>query len=212
VTDWLVDEWGDYDSTANLFRGRDLMHHWTFASFPADDDAGRRARDAMVAWSRDGEPEPTPHRVYIYGPPSGGKSGLAFAAAREWDREVGQVVFENVRELLERQRARYGRGEPMALDHLLRTYDDTLVVLDDVGAGKQSEFAVETLALIVERLHAADRFVVATSNYRPSVLAKRLGRDDPIAGERVVARLLEDALVIELDRGDLRTRSTRRAA
>ena len=119
----------------------------------------------------------------------------------------GDVVFENVRALLERQRALISRGESKQLDHLLDVFlEDDLVVLDDLGAERPTEFAVETIALIVEHLHAQDVPLVVTSNYSPSALAKRLGRDDPVVGQRIVSRLIEDSEKIELDRRDLRAR------
>ena len=44
-----------------------------------------------------------------------------------------------------------------------------------------------------------------TTNYAPSELAYRLaGHDDPVVGQRLVSRLLQNAAVIHLDRGDLR--------
>jgi DNA replication protein DnaC len=64
---------------------------------------------------------------------------------------------------------------------------------------------IETTAYIVERLHAMDVRLVITTNYAPRELAERLGQEDRVVGERVVDRLLEDALRIRLDRPSLRT-------
>jgi DNA replication protein DnaC len=82
-----------------------------------------------------------------------------------------------------------------------------LIVLDDVGAERPTEFALETLALIVEHNHVRGTPMIVTTNYSPSALAQRLGQDDPVLGQRIVSRLIEGALRIKLDRADLRARA-----
>ena len=95
----------------------------------------------------------------------------------------------------------------MELGRLLDAGDDTLVVLDDLGAAeKQTEWMLDTTSLIIERLHATDTPLIVTTNYTPSELGKRLGHADPIEGARIVSRLREDGLVIPLNRSDLRMR------
>jgi DNA replication protein DnaC len=84
--------------------------------------------------------------------------------------------------------------------------DDTLVVLDDLGAERPSGFALDTISLIVERRHERDSVTVVTTNYSPSQLAARLGHEDLVIGERIVSRLIEGALKIKIDRADLRAR------
>jgi DNA replication protein DnaC len=194
---------------AKLRTGRNLMWNWTLETFPADDVTGRRALKAAREWlAAEGE-RPWPSRVFIDGPPGTGKTGLAWSIAREWIDDpngecYGEVEFENVRALLEEQRARFDRGEPKAIGHLLDGDTDRLVVLDDLGAERPTEWALETIALIVERLHATSTPMIVTTNYSPSALAARWGRADPVAGERIVSRLLDGAVRIRLDRQNLR--------
>jgi DNA replication protein DnaC len=182
---------------------------WTLDSFPAADVEGRRALKAARQWIEGGGILRHP-RLYVHGPPGGGKTGLAYGVARAWisDGRFRRIEFENVRVLLERQRGRFARGKGKKLDHLLRDPDpEKLIVLDDLGADRPTEFAVDTIALIIERLHAADVPLIVTTNYAPSELAKRIGHADPIAGARIVSRLREDGLVIPLNRSDLRMRT-----
>lgn len=186
-----------------LYDGRPRMRDWTLDSFPAVDLAGRRALRAARDWY-----EHSDGPLYLYGPPGSGKTGLAISLARQCIEGSGEarVVFENVRALLERQRERFARGESKALDHLLNTSDESFVVLDDLGAERETEFAVETIALIVEHLHVAQVPLVVTTNYAPAALSERLGDHDPVAGQRIVSRLVEGATMIRLVRPDLRTR------
>ena len=47
---------------------------------------------------------------------------------------------------------------------------------------------------------------IHSARMRASALAKRLGHDDPVAGKRIVSRLVENATQIKLERPDLRLR------
>jgi DNA replication protein DnaC len=182
---------------------------WTLDTFPADDVAGRRALKAARTWI-EGDAQFHP-RLYIHGKPGGGKTGLAYGIARKWlSYGDTRVEFENMRALLERQRARISRRQGKALDHLLIEDWEAhglLVVLDDVGADRPTEFAVDTTALIIEHLHALDVPLIVTTNYAPSELGKRLGRVHPVEGARIVSRLREAGTVIPLNRADQRMRS-----
>jgi hypothetical protein len=183
-----------------LEAGRARMRAWTLESFPACDPAGRNALQAMLDWIAG---EGKRRRVYLDGPTGSDKSGLAYGAARRWVDDGGEIEFENMPTLLATQRARFSRGEALAIDHLLDP--EKLVVLDDLGDERPTSWAVETTAYIVERLHAMDVRLIVTTNYVPRDLAERLGHEDRVIGERVVDRLLEDAIRIRLDRPSLRT-------
>lgn len=82
-----------------------------------------------------------------------------------------------------------------------------LLILDDLGAERVTDWQLDVVARIVE--HHYDRNetnTIVTSNYSPADLARRLGKDDPIQGERIVSRLIEGAIKLKLDRADLRVR------
>jgi hypothetical protein len=138
------------------------MWEWTLDTFPAEDVAGRRALKAARKWLfLDGTEYRDWDWVYIHGPVGTGKTGLAFSMVEPWLRnyiEVGNgwpnVEFHNVRALLEEQRERFTRGESKEIRHLI---DAELLVLDDLGAERPTEFALETIALIIETRHARGR-------------------------------------------------------
>jgi DNA replication protein DnaC len=177
---------------------------WTLDTFPADDVAGRRALKAARTWIT-GEAATRP-RLLIHGKHGSGKTGLACGIGRQWISYGNRVEFENVRGLIEAQKASFGRRQGKILDHLLIDWesDGLLVILDDVGAGRLTAWAVDTLALIIEHLHAADVPLIVTANYAPDELGRRIGHDDRIEGLRIVDRLCEGARVIPLNRRSLR--------
>jgi DNA replication protein DnaC len=206
------------ENVSRLRSGRRRMHDFTLDSFPADDVAGRRARKQVRQWFEDEEAFTS--RVYVYGPPGTGKTGLIYAACWRWihlDIEFPEwgadfqdfrtLHFWNVRDLLAEERRRMSRGDPTSLiEPLLDPH--TLVVLDDLGAERPTDWALETIALIVERRYDENAQTFVTSNYKPSDLAARMGHQDLVIGQRIVSRLLDGATVVNLDRGDLRRART----
>lgn len=203
--------------TARLEQGRYRMNGWTLDSFPAADVAGRRALKQVRGWFEYDDAW-TP-RIFMHGTCGTGKTGLAYALAWRWlhldlEGEQGAEMQDwrgvrswNVRDLLQGQRARLSRGESTDLSGLL---GESLLILDDLGAERPTDWALETIAYIVERRHEQDEMLVVTSNYSPAELAARLGHDDLVIGQRIVPRLLDGAMVIKLNRRDLR--AGRRAA
>lgn len=177
---------------------------WTFETFPAHDPSGRAALEAAQAWLS------SSHRgLYLHGGVGTGKTGLAVAIGRHWLETYGGelVRFVNVRGFLLELRLRFANNETPDIEQ--ETGAD-LLILDDLGAERPTEWAVETIATIVEYAHRGDTSaIVVTSNYSPAELATRLSpKADPVAGQRIVSRLLEDAVRIRLDRADLRARIT----
>ena len=144
--------------------------------------------------------------IYLWGPCGTGKSHLGFLVATQyvsagWDETARFVV---VRNLLAQARTAMTRGDSNPIDELLAE-DISLLVLDDLGAERSTDWARDTIATIVEaRYLQTYRPIVVTTNYSPSQLAERLGGDDLLQGQRIVSRLLEDTLVLKLGGPDRR--------
>ncbi len=178
------------------------MRYWSLDTFPADDPAGKAAKAAAQEWIGDWD-----RNLFLFGPVGSGKTGLAFAAARciaekGWE----DVRFCNVRQVLAELRRSYETKTADDPTKALVACD--LLVLDDLGAERATEWARETIATLVEARYVDGyRPTIVTTNYTPSDLAKRLGHDDPVIGQRIVSRLTEGAEQIRLDRADLRQRA-----
>jgi DNA replication protein DnaC len=218
--DWVVSNAAEADAwrrrnIARLQSGRERMRGWTLDTFPAADVAGRRALRDVRDWFED--PDKWTRRVFVYGPPGTGKTGLVYGLCWRWlhlDLEfpewggavhdfgaLGGLLFCNMRQYLAEQQARLSRGERTDFEPLVNA---RLVVLDDLGAERPTPWALDKIALTIEGRYETNGVLVVTSNYGPGELAQRLGHEDPMVGQRLVSRLMDEALVIQLDRRDLR--------
>jgi DNA replication protein DnaC len=72
-----------------------------------------------------------------------------------------------------------------------------VLILDDLGAEKASEWVAETLYILIDDRYGNMKPTVFTSNYSPSELAERLG-------DRIVSRIMEMCRIIEIKTSDKR--------
>lgn len=170
----------------------------------------RRYRRASVTnetaleWIKD------PHDVlYITGPIGTGKTHLAWGLFRHHIANLrgvsrspsgipackGWTVTELGNEIKSEWNAS-ATGEPSALDKACRT---PLLLLDDVGSERQTEWNLEQMDLVVNSRYNELLATIITTNVVPKELAERLG-------SRLASRVAENATVVTLT-GDDRRRS-----
>ncbi len=120
----------------------------------------------------------------------------------DWEKPHQYPAWANVVELLDQAKAAMSVGDP---DSPIRAlYDSSLLVLDDLGAERPTDWALDAIAALVQHRHSAGLPNIITSNYSPSELARRLGHADPMIGQRIVSRLVDNCVKVRLDRPDLR--------
>ena len=143
--------------------------------------------------------------LLFFGDAGVGKTHLAVALLKETIRRKGaRAMFYETRELLKVVRDTYNSGvEATELDVLRPVLEAELLVLDDLGAEKKSEWVEETIGLVINTRYSERRVTVITTNLRdvdntePASVAFQLGL-------RTRSRLKEMCDWVEIDGVDTR--------
>lgn len=148
--------------------------------------------------------------LFLEGQPGVGKTHLAVAVLRQVMQQAGaRGLFYDTRDLLRVIRGTYNSStHTTELDVLRPVMTADLLVLDDLGAEKTSEWVEETMNLIVNTRYNERRPTIFTSNYEdipddtdPNSLLFRIGY-------RMRSRLHEMCEFVVLDGADYRMMPT----
>jgi len=133
--------------------------------------------------------------LVLIGTTGRGKTGLAFGALRALHRMDVTVKWGTVPDLLAGLRPNdAGEGPDFSLRSLQRT---NVLLMDDLGVEKMSEWAAEQLYAIVNARYEAELPTIVTSNLSVDGL-------EAAVGTRIMSRLLERAVVLPVTGPDLR--------
>jgi DNA replication protein DnaC len=144
--------------------------------------------------------------LFLLGPPGVGKTHLVVAVLKAIiQRTAARGLFYDTRDLLRVIRRTYDPIVRTSESDVLRpVIDADVLVLDDLGAEKTSEWVEETLNLIVNSRYSEKRLTLFTSNYEdtpditdPDALLCRIGH-------RMRSRLHEMCEFLDLNGADYR--------
>jgi DNA replication protein DnaC len=142
----------------------------------------------------------TDDSIVLTGPTGCGKTHLAVALLAEYSCiDSTDPVFVTVPELLLKIRTCFGPKATLTEEELINNYASCeVLVLDDLGAEKESEFVIVTLYLIIDRRNRYGRKTIITTNLSLSEIEEKLGA-------RIASRLSE-MKIIKINMPDYRKR------
>lgn len=129
--------------------------------------------------------------LMVWGEPGNGKTHLAAAIINELSKKGYIVVFQSVPELLQRIRSTFNsenkENEPQIMRALLEC---DLLILDDIGAEKTTEWVEEKLFNIIDGRYRKELPTLYTSNLEPKELKNQVGK-------RSYDRMVETSLTVK---------------
>ena len=129
-----------------------------------------------------------------------GKSHLAAAICHELIKREVWCVFWTVPQLLARIRSTFNQGNQEQEADILRSLRScNLLVLDDLGTEKVSDWVAETLFVIIDNRYQDMKPVIVTTNCSPKELAEKVGG-------KTHSRILAMTEGVLVKAGDYRTR------
>jgi DNA replication protein DnaC len=142
----------------------------------------------------------------LIGPPGIGKTHIAVSVLRDVILEKGaRGLFYDTRDLLRVIRSTYNPVVRTAeMDILRPVMDAELLVLDDLGAEKPSEWVEETMNLIVNTRYNERRPTIFTTNYENLPDETELDSLKVRVGFRMHSRLVEMCEFLDFDGADYR--------
>ncbi|MEO7157844.1 MAG: ATP-binding protein [Vicinamibacterales bacterium] len=174
------------------------------ASYKPDTDS---QRDALRLAKKFVESFPGEQKgLVFFGPPGVGKTHLAVGLLKAVLRDKGaRGYFFQTTELLRLVRETYNRGVDETEMEILRpVLEADVLVLDDLGVEKTSEWVQETLGLVINTRYNARRATIVTSNLRDPVDNTDMNSFMVQLGVRSRSRLLEMCQWIEVQGSDIR--------
>jgi DNA replication protein DnaC len=186
-----------------------------FASYRTDGNGGLAgAKLTLERWAAQYPLDRT--GLLLVGPSGVGKTHLSVAALREVMKKGVHCLFCDYRELLKQIQNSYNSSvQTTELDVLRPIFETEVILLDDLGAVKPSEWVWDTVSLILNSRYNNNRTTLITSNFLDGPSAsveaadgpRRAAREETLGdriGERMRSRLFEMCRLVQVNGRDYR--------
>jgi len=155
--------------------------------------------------------------LLLIGPSGVGKTHLAVAALHQLMNKGVHCLFCDYRELLKQIQNSYNPSVQVTeLEVLQPIFDREVLLLDDLGAVKPSEWVWDTVSLILNSRYNDNRTTIITANFVDGPArnagisgAQAAGRNETLGdriGERMRSRLFEMCRLVQINGDDYRQR------
>lgn len=172
------------------------MREWTFSKSDHTDQKNENIARKYVA--NFGAMRSQGTGLLLCGSVGTGKSFLAAAIANELISQGTPCLMTNFSRIISRVSEKFG-GDQKYLDDLNR-FD--LLIIDDLGAERDSEFTWEKVMNVVDARYRAGLPLIVTTNLNP----KDLYNPSDIRRQRVFSRLKEMCIFLEVNGADRRSK------
>lgn len=179
----------------------EVFDRLTFGTFDAKSAVQPHCDMVAIKRACEGYAESPEGWLVLIGPVGTGKSHLAYAIAGDVLRRGRGVYAANVGAMLSMIRAGYADEQGLTAEQRLdRLRGVELLVLDDWGTERATDWAAETLFAVLDTRYLTQRPTVVTTNLPLHKLAE--------GGDRLASRLVDRRLsrVLVLNAGDYRQR------
>lgn len=185
----------------------EAWHNRGLAKWSADSTARSLAKEQAIAFGSEMVAHSKkPRSLYIAGDIGTGKTYLASCIAADLIRRKVQTKWCNVGDVLRAIRSSFDKKNTTEEETIRQFTEPRVLVLDDLGKERPTEWAVEQLFSIINTRYDACRPLIVTTNYGGGDLVRRLtprGEADDTTPRAIVDRLREMATLIKLE-GDSR--------
>jgi len=103
--------------------------------------------------------------VYLWGKAGAGKTVMACSILREYARRGEVIKYKSVPMLIMEIQDSYRNGEEGALSALKKVSNIPVLLIDDLGTEKNTEFVSQALYCIINEREQWERTTIITSNY-----------------------------------------------